>query len=127
MFPNRPDIARADHAHRPQEVGFVLGAGTVHNVPAGITTRRRRGGAGGHIVLDALLCVIIVAVSVLTHGPDITRAGRRNRIEVIAAIAIVGAGHDRPNGAVPVLGQGLLIAVAIILAHRPDVVGRYRR
>src|SRR5205823_233627 len=53
---------------------------------------------------------------------DVVGCYRRHRVKVA-----VGAGHDAPTCAVPVLGQRPLGATAVVVfSDGPDVVGRHR-
>src|SRR5438105_13948978 len=63
-----------------------------------------------------------------TDGPDIGTRHDGHAVEIGAERPGVGAGHDRPDRAVPVLDEGLLHVAAVgLVADGPDVVGRRSR
>src|SRR6266550_3955931 len=60
-------------------------------------------------------------VPLVTHGPDVTRAGSGYPTQDGGALG-VGAGYDAPTGAIPVLDQCGKPTAAAAVSHCPDVV-----
>src|SRR5207244_1982807 len=108
--------------------GFVEVVGGLH---VGETHRawsgRRRGREAWAAVALHQGLIWDIAVVIVTYGPDI--AGRYGcyPIEMVVQGANIGAGHDAPIAPVPVLYQRLISHAAnvVIIAHSPDIVGRY--
>src|SRR5437899_2436017 len=65
------------------------------------------------------------AVTIVTHGPHIVCRYSRCPREIVVARTGVGAGHDAPPAAIPVLHQRLVRAAAVgVVARRPQVAVR---
>jgi hypothetical protein len=63
-------------------------------------------------------------VAALADRPHVVRAGRRHAVQGVGRPARVGAVHDRPGQAVPVLDERAERAVpGLLLADGPDVGG----
>src|SRR5438876_9498714 len=111
-----PDVAGRDGRYALKLVATRPGVGARHHLPAGAIP-----------VLNQRLVDIAALAAIVSHGPDVGgRDGRYAEKPVGTRPGGVGARHDLPAGAVPVLNQRPtdIAAIATRDSHGPNGRGR---